>query len=145
MSTLYAIENEQKESLTEASARRLRGALAEHRLTGRDLQRRLGVSYTWVSRRLNGKVAMSTDDLEMIEGVTGISAVYLVSGIKNNRRQDIAGDGFSVHPPGLEPGTHWLSVWDSENEGVEGAKIIDLTKRLPSEMADADTTVGAFA
>ena len=75
--------------MTEATARRLRGALAERKMSGRTLQMSLGVSYTWVSRRLNGKVSMSAEDMEMIEGATGISPLFLISGVNaENRHPD---------------------------------------------------------
>ena len=99
-------ENYAPEPLTQMVARRFREQLAGRNLTRREVARLLNRSEPWVGRRASGQTAFTTDDLSEIERVTGISAVYLVSGIKNNRRQDIAGDGFSVHPPGLEPGTH---------------------------------------
>ena len=88
MTVLHAIDGNNGETMTEASARRLRGALAERRMSARQLSSLLGMSYTWMSVRVNGKKSMSIDELEAIERATGISAAYLITGTKNNRRPD---------------------------------------------------------
>lgn len=103
---LKANENYAPESLTHAVARRFREQLAGRNLTRREVARLLNRSEPWVGRRASGQTPFTTDDLSDIERVTGISAVYLVSGIKNSRRQEIPSDGLAVHPPGLEHGTH---------------------------------------
>ena len=88
MSTALVIEGS-GESRTEAAARRLRGGLAERRLSARQLAMQMGVSYTWMSRRINGKISMSLDDLEMIESASGISVTFLVTGVNaENRHPD---------------------------------------------------------
>lgn len=109
MSTFTVIQGERDESRTEATARRLRGALAEIKMSARQLSMKLGVSYTWMSRRINAKTPMTVEDLDAIERATGISAVYLLGGHEESRRPVGPNGGFavgSVHPPGLEPGTH---------------------------------------
>lgn len=88
MSTALVFEGP-GESRTEAAARRLRGGLAERRLSARQLAMQMGVSYTWMSRRINGKISMSLDDLAMIESASGISVTYLVTGVNaENRHPD---------------------------------------------------------
>jgi transcriptional regulator with XRE-family HTH domain len=61
-------------------ARRLRGKLAENRISGAELARRLNTTQALISRRTAGHVAFELDELDEIEKVTGISADYLWSG-----------------------------------------------------------------
>lgn len=86
MTTLRVIDGIPSESLTQATARRLRGQLAERKITNRGLGRMIGKSYQWVNRRADGETSMSAEDMELIEAATGISAVYLVSGIQETPR-----------------------------------------------------------
>ena len=83
MTTLRVIDGFPSESLTEATARRLRGQLAEMNISNRTLATRLAVSRELVNRRTKGETSMSAEDMEHIENVTGISAIYLISGTKN--------------------------------------------------------------
>lgn len=62
----------QPESLTEAVARRLRGQLAERRLTQKRFQELTGWGRMYVYRRLTGEMAFDTSELEHIESTTGI-------------------------------------------------------------------------
>ena len=82
------IDGYAEETLTEAVARRFREQLAGRNLTRRDVATRLTRSEPWVGRRAAGQTPFTTDDLSDIERATGISASYLVTGIKNNRRPD---------------------------------------------------------
>ena len=59
-------------------ARRVRGLLAEHRVTGFELARRTGWSQAYVSRRIRGKVAWRADDLPVIAEALGIDAADLL-------------------------------------------------------------------
>lgn len=82
-------------------------------MTKAEVARRLGKPETWVGRRASGATAFTLDDLDAIEVAVGISANYLFTGVNTeNRHPDNPNGGsqFSVHPPGLEPGTHWLTV-----------------------------------
>lgn len=79
MTTLHVV-GDQGETLTTAVARRLRGKLAESRITGIELSKRTGMGRAMISRRLSGETALNTDELELIEHVTGISAAYLLTG-----------------------------------------------------------------
>ena len=106
---MHVVDGQAGETLTEASARRLRGMLAEKRMSGRQVALRLGKSHAWIQRRLTGDVSMTIEDMEHIESVTGISAIYLITGMNAESRRPAVLDGGSsgvVHPPGLEPGTH---------------------------------------
>lgn len=115
MTTLYAVDGQARgrdeETLTEAVARRLREQLGGRRISQRALARELGETPTWVNSRALGRISMSMADIEAIANATGISAVYLMTGVDaEGRRPTMSDDGHLVHPPGLEPGTHWLSA-----------------------------------
>ena len=69
------------ETLPEAVARRLRGQLAEHRITQRRLGQLTGWSAMYISRRYVGETALDVKDLETIHAVTGISPAILLTGI----------------------------------------------------------------
>jgi transcriptional regulator with XRE-family HTH domain len=68
------------ETLTAAVARRLRGQLAEHRITQRRLGELTGWSAMYISRRYTGETALDMKDLEIIHNVTGISPALLLIG-----------------------------------------------------------------
>lgn len=69
------------ETLTEAVARRLRGQLAEHRITQRRLGQLTGWSAMYISRRYVGETALDVKDLETIHAVTGITPEILLTGV----------------------------------------------------------------
>jgi transcriptional regulator with XRE-family HTH domain len=69
------------ETLTEAVARRLRGQLAEHRITQRRLSQLTGWSAMYISRRYVGETALDIKDLETIHAVTGITPEKLLTGV----------------------------------------------------------------
>lgn len=64
-------------------ARRLRGQLAELRISGSSLARITGLTQSKISRRLNGDAPLELDELQMIEEATGISMAYLL-GLSEN-------------------------------------------------------------
>lgn len=70
------------ETRSQAVARRLRGQLAERNITPSELARRLGVPQPKIQRRHAGKTPIQLDELDAIEKVTGISAEYLLTGVK---------------------------------------------------------------
>lgn len=78
MTTLRIIEH--RETLTEATARRLRGLLAERRVSSTDLAKATYLSRSSIGRRLTGETALNTDELEVIAGVLGVPVAYLVVG-----------------------------------------------------------------
>lgn len=65
-------------SFTEHVAAEVRAQLARQRVTGRELGRRLVTSPQWVSQRLQGRIAMSTEDLERIAEAIGVPVLSLV-------------------------------------------------------------------
>lgn len=82
MST-HAINLWHTETLSEAVARRLRGALGERQISGSELARKLGMAQTAVSRRLAGKIPLDVNELQHIEEATGITVAYLM-GLQEN-------------------------------------------------------------
>lgn len=67
------------ESLTSAVARRLRGQLAEQRISQKEFGELTGWGRMAIYRRLTGETALDTNDLEHIEQTTGISVERLLS------------------------------------------------------------------
>jgi transcriptional regulator with XRE-family HTH domain len=68
------------ETLTQAVARRLRGQLAEQRISQLQLCDITGWGRMYIGRRLSGETPIDTADLEHIESTIGISVRYLVTG-----------------------------------------------------------------
>lgn len=102
--SLKVLDGGRAESLTEAVARRLRGQLAERRISGLQLAKLTGLGRGTIDRRLRAETAMNTDELELIERVTGISAVYLLTGQREN-----------PHPEGPDGGIHNLRARRDSN------------------------------
>lgn len=65
---------------TTAVAEELRAHMARKRISGRELARRLHVSAQWISQRTRGAVPLSTDDIERISAVLGITPMQLIGG-----------------------------------------------------------------
>lgn len=84
MNTTNHARDTPSEKRSEAIVRRLRGQLAENRISGTELAKRLGTTQALISRRLAGTVPFDIDELDAIERVTGISADYLWSGRREN-------------------------------------------------------------
>ena len=68
------------ETLQSAVARRLRGILAEVRMSKTEFAARLGWDRGYLYRRLNGETPIDVADLGRIEQSTRIRAEYLVGG-----------------------------------------------------------------
>lgn len=75
MTTLRIVGHE---PLTAAVARRLRGLLAELRISQKEFGERTGWGRAYVYRRLIGETPIDTADLEHIQETTGIQVLYLV-------------------------------------------------------------------
>jgi transcriptional regulator with XRE-family HTH domain len=87
------------EPLPAAVARRLRGQLAEHRMTLEDLGKVLGLSKMAASRRVNGETPISLAELELIEAHTPITAAYLLTGQHPAPSPQPPPPGQSFRPP----------------------------------------------
>ena len=78
--SLTLLEGGKTETLTEAVARRLRGQMAERQITSAQLAAMTGLGRATISRRITGATALNTDEFQLIESATGISAEYLLTG-----------------------------------------------------------------
>lgn len=63
--------------LREAVTAEIRAHMARKRTRSVDLAAALGVSVSWVTRRLNGQIELSVDDVDRICGVLGVDPVSL--------------------------------------------------------------------
>jgi len=84
------------ETLQAAVARRLRGILAEVRMSKTEFAARLGWDRGYLYRRLSGETPIDVADLGLIEQSTRIRAEYLVGG--HEPKLNPPGGGFSVAP-----------------------------------------------
>lgn len=105
MTTLTVVDGG-GETRTEAVARRLRGQLAERRISGLQLAAATGIGRSAVDRRLRALTSINFDELDLIEQATGISADYLATGRgPTTAGPDEGPDGGGVRHQGLEPRT----------------------------------------
>lgn len=65
-------------SLNERAAREIRAEMARQRIGQHKLATQCGWTQPYLSRRLTGRNAFSTDDLEAIAGVLGVNAAALI-------------------------------------------------------------------
>lgn len=85
--TTAAIPTESAEpSFGDEAAAEIRAVMARRRMSGRDLARGLGREQSWVSRRLSGATPMTTNDLDEITAVLGMTTVQLVLSMPSGRR-----------------------------------------------------------
>lgn len=85
------------ETRSQAVARRLRGQLAERNISASELARRLGVPQPKIQRRHAGITELRLDEIDDIARVTGIDAVYLLTGLKTGKPPAGGGDHGSLH------------------------------------------------
>lgn len=81
------------ETLSEAVARRLRGLLAEQRITASALAREMGMKQSSISRRLVGDTPLTLDELSQIAEILGITEVELLTGQRTVPRPDGPSEG----------------------------------------------------
>lgn len=67
------------QELSAAVAAEVRQLLAEHRLTGSELARRIGQSTNSVATKLRGEARLHLDDLAAIGEVCGVTVAYIVA------------------------------------------------------------------
>lgn len=65
-------------TMSQRAARRIKGLLGSEDVTKSELARRLGVSHTWVTNRLNGSQEIGLNELERIAEVLGVSVTDLI-------------------------------------------------------------------
>jgi transcriptional regulator with XRE-family HTH domain len=64
--------------LTELVAEEIRALLARRRISGRELARRMGASYSWVNFRLTGAQPIDLNDLQRIADVLDVEVLDLL-------------------------------------------------------------------
>jgi len=84
MDTTHATADTLDASLPSVAAARLRGYLAERRISHKTFGEMVGWDRGRYQLRLAGKVPLNLADLEEIEARAGISAIYLLTGITNS-------------------------------------------------------------
>jgi transcriptional regulator with XRE-family HTH domain len=133
MTTFHEMDAE--ETLQAAVARRLRGVLAEIRMTKTEFAARLGWDRGYLYRRLNGETPLDVADMGHIEQVTRIRAGYLVTG-----------RGFRVTPPpgGGAPAAP-LPEAESLLSGLNRRPFAYKRKRQPVKMAHGFHMIPAAA
>ena len=74
------IDGQRGETLNAAVARRLRGKLAEHRISASEVARKIGMTQAAVSRRTTGQTPIDLNELQAICDVTSIDMHFLLTG-----------------------------------------------------------------
>lgn len=101
-----------REPRSRVIARRTRGLIAELQLEQRELAGALGMSQPNMSRKVNGRIAFTPDEVEALAPLLGVREDYLY-GFTNDRgpRPTESTGGLDVvRQQGLEPRTRWLSA-----------------------------------
>lgn len=93
MTTFQVVDGHRDESRSEAAARRLRGALAELRISISEVARRIDMTQGALSRRMTGHVEFTLDLIDQICEATGISFTYITTGIKETPASPDGPDG----------------------------------------------------
>ena len=85
------------EPLSHAVARRLRGILAEQKISGSALAREMDITQAKMSRRTTGVTALTLDELSQIAEILGVSEVELLTGQRLSPRPTDPGEGSRVY------------------------------------------------
>lgn len=84
---------------TAAVAAELRAHMARQRVSGREVARRLHVSAQWISLRTKGASPLSTDEIERICDVLGITPQQLLAGAFASTNRVANGIANAEYPP----------------------------------------------
>lgn len=115
--SLTAVAGGRSETLTEAVARRLRGALAELQISHAEAGRRIDINPSGMSRRMKGKHPWDLDELQLLADTCGVDITYVLTGIRNAENPHPEGPGGGVvRHQGLEPRTRWYGEQPSSDE-----------------------------
>jgi transcriptional regulator with XRE-family HTH domain len=104
------------ESVQLARARYLDDALRDERWSRRQLAMRTGLSKGVVNSRLNGETPLNVDEITIFAKILRRDPVELFATLmsirdENGPASEEAGPNVgTVHPLGLEPRTHWVTV-----------------------------------
>ena len=132
MTTFHEIDAE--ETLQAAVARRLRGVLAEIRMTKTEFAARLGWDRGYLYRRLSGETPLDVADLGHIEQITRIRAGYLVGG-----------RGLKLTPPGGGAPVADMPDCESPLSGLNRRPFAYKRKRQPARTANGVHMIPAAA
>lgn len=80
--TLTLVDGGSGETRNDAALRRLRGGLAERRLSVNRLAKMMGTSQQALQRRFSGQTPFNLDDLQRICDTAGLSFTYVATGIR---------------------------------------------------------------
>lgn len=80
--SLELIDGGRGETLNDAVARRLRGQIAEKKLSASAIARAIGMTQATISRRTTGHTEFTLNEVQAICDSTGISLEYLMTGRK---------------------------------------------------------------
>lgn len=129
MTNALATGDTRKTDANETVASNIRAELARVNSKPAELARLLGENEMWLSRRLGNKVAFSTNDVQQIADILGVSVGTL---FEERRRASGGALGVrtlylvdEVGPAGIEPTT-------STVESGQLAPVIDITSRKAS-------------
>ncbi|WP_141136461.1 helix-turn-helix domain-containing protein [Rhodococcoides kyotonense] len=108
MTTQLELVRGSGESRSEAVARRLRGQIAEQRLTVMSVAKATGIARSTLMRKLDGDSApkpFDIDELDRLAAVLDLRMAWLTDGEGNarNPHPDGPDGGFTVRPKGFEP------------------------------------------
>ena len=91
------VENVDDEPLSQAVARRLRGILAERKISASALAIEMGIKQASMSRRTTGVTALTLDELSQIAEILGVSEWWLLTGQRLSPRPTDPGEGSHVY------------------------------------------------
>lgn len=77
-------------TFTEAVAAELRAYLARQGIRTADLARSLGVTHSWIARRLTGQTSSTLEDLRLICAALGVSAGVVIASAEQARAEALA-------------------------------------------------------
>ncbi|QDF69399.1 XRE family transcriptional regulator [Mycobacteroides chelonae] len=77
------VDGSRGESRSQAVARRLREELAGRRISVAEVARRLGATQQKLSRRMTGQTPWGVNELDEVCEASGVSSVYVATGIKS--------------------------------------------------------------
>jgi transcriptional regulator with XRE-family HTH domain len=92
MTTLRVVSEEPR-GLTETVAARIRMILADRRVKQADLAAAVQMTPAMVSKRLNGKLSMDLDEIELFASVLHVSPVEILTGMRKDPRPDDPDEG----------------------------------------------------
>ena len=85
------------EPLSQAVARRLRGILAEQKISASALAREMDITQATMSRKTTGVTPLTLDELSHVAEILGVSEWWLLTGQRLSPRPTDPGEGSRVY------------------------------------------------